>query len=123
MNKYIKEQLSKVTKVQLPTYDDNTVEIIIPKIEKVKQEFEVDKFYLIKLENYLLHPSDNFTLHVNWNHNVIPKHAYYKCKCVKVMGNMIFILGVAFDIDNKTDLEEYWDGWLPKKSVTILREI
>lgn len=39
------------------------------------------------------------------------------------MGKMIKILGVAFNYESKLDLEEYWDGWLPLKSIKVLREI
>ena len=86
-------------------------------------EVKLDHYYLIELEDYVINPPDGFSLHINWNGGIIPRHKYYKCQCVKVMGKMIKILGVAFDYENKLDLEEYWDGWLPLKSIRILREI
>lgn len=124
MNKYIKQQLNKVSAVDIPVFDDNTTHLIIPRLEKkVELFFQEDHFYVIKLEDYLLNPPPGFNLHTNWNHNIIPKQKYYKCQCIKVMGKMIQILGVGFDYENRIDLEETWDGWLPIKSVKIIKEI
>lgn len=124
MNKIIWEQLNSVKVVDLPPFDQNTTLIEIKKKEKLPDLiFQVDHYYLIELEKYIIDPPDGFTLHTNWNNNIIPTNLYYKCYCDKIMGKMVHILGVAFDYMNKTDLEENWDGWLPMKSVKILREI
>jgi hypothetical protein len=78
---------------------------------------------LVELEDYIINPPPGFTLHESWNNGQVPKNKYYKCQCIKIMGKMVKILGVAFDYENKIDLEENWDGWLPLKSIKVLREI
>lgn len=124
MNKWIKKQLNLVKIAQIPPFNEDTIELIIPKREKLpKLEVQLNHFYLIELEDYIINPPPGFSLHSTWNDNKIPKYKFYKCQCIKIMGKMIKILGVAFDYENKLDLDEYWDGWLPLKSIKLLREI
>ena len=108
----------------LPNFDDDTTYIKVLKKEAAPEiSIYLNHYYLIELEDYILNPPEGFSLHENWNNNIVPKHKYYKCQCIKIMGKMIKILGVAFDYENKLDLEDYWDGWLPLKSIKVLREI
>lgn len=123
MNKWIKKQLKLVKVADIPPYEENSLIIRIPRKKFQSISFQLNHFYLIELEDYILNPPPGFTLHENWNNNQVPKHKFYKCQCVQIMGKMIKILGVAFDYENRLDLEENWDGWLPTKSVRILREI
>lgn len=123
MNQYIKQQLNLVKIADLPSWNDNTTELIIPKKSPTEIVAQEGHYYLIEVEDYILNPPEGFTLHINWNNGEIPKHKFMKCMCVKVMGKMIKILGVGFDYESKTDLDENWDGWLPLKSIKILREI
>ena len=123
MNPYIKQQLRMVKIADVPEWDDDTTELTIPRKTAVEITPEIDHYYLIELADYLLNPPDGFSLHDNWNNGNIPKHKYMKCYCTKVMGKMIQVLGVGFDYENRIDLDEYWDGWLPMKSINILREI
>ena len=124
MDKYIREQLNKVKVADLPYIDENTTEFLIAKKEYTPPiEIQVDHYYLIELQNYILNPPETFTLHINWNQNIIPKNKYYKCYCDNRMGKMIHILGVGFDYESRTDLDEQWDGWLPNAGITVLREI
>ena len=123
MNKWIKKQLNLVKIADVPPYQEDTTVIKISKKEGNNLEFQIGHYYLIELEDYILNPPPGFSLHENWNNNIKPQNKFYKCQCVKLMGKMVKILGVAFDYENRIDLEENWDGWLPIKSVKVLREI
>ena len=124
MNKYIKTQLNLVKVADLPYFDEDTVYIHIPKqTPNQVGQVKAGHYYLIELADYLLNPPKGFTLHDTWNQGKIPTQKYYKCKCVKNIGKMIQILGVGFEYESRTDLDEYWDGWLPLKSIKVLREI
>ena len=70
-----------------------------------------------------MNPPEGFTLHVNWNKNIIPKDKHMKCEVTEIMGKMIKINGVGFDFINKKDLNTTWEGWIPKKSILLLKEI
>ena len=66
MNKFIKAELAKVNTVKLPYYDDNTLELVIPKREEEQKiGLEVNNYYLIELADYILNPPPNFTLASN----------------------------------------------------------
>ncbi len=123
INPKIKQQLHMLKIADIPDIQENKYVYFFDKRTPTQFLIQEGHYYLLELESYLLKPSNDFTLHANWNNNIIPKNKYLKCRVVKVMGKMVKIEGVGFDYENKTDLDKYWDGWLPIKSVKILREI
>ena len=121
MNPLIKAQLEKVRTVKLPIFDDDTTEMIISKGSKSDELFlEQDKCYLISVEDYILHPPEGFTLHTNWNNGRIPTHKFMKVDVSKIMGKMVKVNALGYDMKSQTDTTDMWDGWLPLKSITIL---
>lgn len=128
MNPLIKAQLDKINHINLPPYNDETTEIFIPKNGNTPpntQHIELveGKYYLIKVEDYIIKPFDGFTLHDNWNKGIIPKHRYMKIQILRLMGNMINVNSIGFDYDTNQDTQDMWTGWLPKKSISILQEL
>lgn len=123
MNNNIKEQLKKITVAQLPEYDDCTTDLHIPKKEEIKVSVCLNSCYMIMLENYILFPPSDFTLHTNWNKGVVPKSKYYKCQVTNIMGNMIKITGVGYNFITQSDTSDNWEGWLPSKSFTVIKEL
>lgn len=124
MNNIISKQLKKCKVAQVPEFDENTTHLVIPKLSEISNKnFVVSHYYVIELEDYIIHPPENFTLHQNWNGNVIPTSKYYKCECLSVMGKMVKIEGVGFDFENQIDLNTSWCGWVPMKSIKIIKEL
>ena len=123
MNEIIKEQLKLLKVAELSEFDDNTTEITIPKQEAKEYNINIGKCYLIELENYIINPPETFTLHINWNNNIIPKDKYMKVEIVGIMGKMVKVNGVGYDFVNKLDLNTMWEGWLPRKAITIIKEL
>ena len=124
MNPLIKKQLDKVRVVKLPHFDDNTDKLVIP-VRSVNDPIvlEEDKCYIIQIEDYILNPPEGFTLHTNWNNNKIPKHKIMKIDVIKVMGKMIKVNSIGYDIINKVNINDVWEGWLPEKSITVIERI
>lgn len=124
MNPFIKEELNKIRVAKLPEYDNNTTHIFIPKtIRREDVTILPNTWYIIELEDYLLHPSDNFTLHDNWNNGIIPMYKYMRCYVETILGKMIKIQGIAVDMKTMQDIDYKWSGWLPKKSIDIIKEL
>ncbi len=119
MNKFIKQQLDKVKKCILPSYDEDTLQIVIPKQEIVNNNLDliVGHFYRVKLADYIINEPSNFTLSTNWNHGLKPKEPNLNIEVQKIVGKMIYV--------NSTTVQsgDMWEGWLPFKSITILEEI
>jgi len=120
MNKFIKEQLSKC-KMVLPSWDDSTIQLIIPKnspkqVEKLV-DFQEGLCYNIIVEDYIIHPYVGFTLHDNWNKGIAPTDKEMNCVVLKIMGKMVQINATGVN-DNSQ-----WTGWLPIKSCKIIKEI
>ena len=121
MNKKIKEQLDKCN-VILPFYDNNTLELLIPKGSSFKQlllfsdELEIGKEYIIRVERYITNPPEGFDLHINWNSGSIPTDSLMNIKVDQIMGKMVKVSAIGIN-DNK-----FWSGWLPKKSINIVEE-
>lgn len=121
MKDIIKQQLNSLKVAQIPKFDDNTTEIIIKKLSNIP--LLENHYYIIKLNDSLLIPNNNSALTINWNGGSVPKNKYYKIDVIKIMAQMIKINGLAFDYDNKIDLNKMWSGWLPLNSIEILEKI
>ena len=124
MNKFVKEELSKVKVAQLPVYDDSTVIMTIPKHCGVDgDDLQKDKCYLIQVESYILNPPEGFTLHDNWNNGSKPRHSYMKAEINALMGKMAKVTSVGYDYENGRDTNDVWEGWLPRSAIKIIREL
>lgn len=121
MNKIVKEQLQKVVTAKIPPFDDNTTFISIKKYEEVK--IVEGEYYLIEISAGVLNPTANSLLASNWNQGSIPKHTHYKCEVIRVLGQMIKITGLAYNINTNTDLNEMWSGWVPLDGIEIIQKL
>ena len=123
MNKYIFEELKKCKVAKLPPYDSTTKHMTIPKADNINQLLDIGKCYLIQLEPYILNPPEGFSLHENWNKNIKPPQEFLKVEISQVMGKMIKVNALGYDYKNSRDTDELWEGWLPRKSISILQEL
>ena len=117
MNKYIEESLNK----ELYKYSKEKNKIIIYKQEKVS--FEESSCYLIKVDNYILNPPKGFDLHDKWNKGIKPKHKYMKIEVTDILGKMIKVRSIGYDIEKEEDIDDIWQGWLPEKSITLVKKL
>ena len=112
MNKFIKDQLNKIT---VPIIELNSNVLYIKKqSNNTDNDFNIGEHYSIRIEKYILNPSPTFTLSANWNAGTIPPEEELNVTVLQKAGNMI-----KFKCIGKTT-NIYWEGWLPKKSITIL---
>lgn len=124
MNPLIEKQLKNCKRCEIPFYDENTTSLVIPK-NSIKKElgWSKDSCYLIKIEDYVINPPPGFTLAQNWNNGTTPPSVYMNVCCIQIMGKMIKVDGISFDIDKNVPLDKAWCGWLPIAAVKIIREI
>ena len=121
MNRVVEEQLNKVQVAKLPPYDENTLRLIIPKVDGiVNTDLVENKCYLIQVEDYIVNPYDGFTLHDNWNKGIPPKHLFLKVEIIQIMGKMVKVNSIGYDFANKCDIPDSWEGWLPRKAIKII---
>ena len=121
MNQLIYDQLKKISGVDLPDFNIDDISLVIPKYKE--KSLAVGKAYLIRLEKYLLNPPSGFNLHANWNKGIAPKNEYLYALIIQDMGKMIRIRSFGYDFDKQCILMNSWDGWLPKKSITVIKEM
>ena len=124
INPIVKEQLNNCKVANIPDYNDDTFSLRIKgKKTQNNQTCIPGHYYDIELANYIIKPTPDFNLHINWNKNIVPKSKYYRCEVVQILSNMIKINGVGYDVDNQTTIDDSWSGWLPLDGIEILREI
>ena len=124
INPLIKEQLKKVRRIRVPEVDDTTQTITIIKNDNaLDSSLQEDQCYLISVEDYILNPPEGFTLHTNWNNNIIPKHKVMKIDVCKIMGKMVKVNSIGYDMKNQLDIGDMWSGWLPQKSIKIIERL
>lgn len=121
MNKIVKEQLKKCETARLPNFDDNTTHLLIKKYEPIS--VVANCYYLIEISAGVLNPTANSLLASNWNNGSIPKYNHYKCEINRVVGTMIKVTGLAFDINTNSDINEMWSGWLPLDGINIIKKL
>ena len=124
MNKLIEKELKKCVYAQIPSFDDTTTTLVIEKtgIHK-KLEARAGGYFLIEIEDLILHPSEGNTLSSNWNKGTVPPCKYMNVYCIQVMGKMFRVEGVGVDNETGDTLDCFWSGWLPQTSVKFLKEL
>lgn len=122
MNKYIKEELEKVTNINLPPYDDSTTKLLIKRKKNISP---IEKhYYIISLSKTLLNKENDINLVSNWNHGIVPRSIYMKCEVLKLSEKMIKINSSGYDIEKDVDLSDiYYNLWLPLEKIEFLEEI
>ena len=124
MNPIIKAQLDKCKVANLPHYDDATTSIVIPQGSTLSvSPYQLHKFYLVELSDYILNPPADFTLADNWNNGSIPKSKYYVAEIAQIVGKMIKITGCVYDITSQTSTTDSWEGWVPQKGIKLIQEL
>ena len=111
INPIIKQQLESCRVADVPILSEDMTVI------------QINKCYLLALEDYIINPSPDFTLADNWNRGSVPKHKYYKAEIAQVMGKMVRICGCGYDPVTDTDTFDIWEGWVPQKGIKLIREL
>lgn len=122
MNKFIKSELLRC-QVDIPDFDDSTTHLVIYRQSKPEYELVQGHFYIIELASYIINEPSNFTLSVNWNNGTKPAVQYNKVEVSQIMGKMIKLNCVGYDIDSGLDLNCVWSGWVPSKAIKIIKEL
>lgn len=114
----VKEQLSKVYYADLSNYNEEENSYFIPKINKIK--IQLNHTYIIEIKESI---KDNQTLKCNYNKGEIPP---FKCCLIDVslvLGKIIKVNGVEYDINNKSPLNKIWSGYLAIDDIKVLEEV
>lgn len=122
MNSLIKQQLEKCKVAQVPSFNETDTEIFIPK-KQPEPTVQVNKYYLIELEDYILHEPDGFTLSANWNRGSVPTCKHYIALITQSMGKMFKTECTGYDVSSQSTLEKQWKGWLPREGFHIIKEL
>lgn len=117
MTKTVKRELAKVTIADLSNFDESELTYKIPKYNKFK--YEVNKCYLIQLDDFIVHPYD-MTLANNYNNGSVPNYNYYYVEVMRVVGKMIRVSGIAYDINRNENINSIWEGWLPVDNIHVI---
>lgn len=118
MNAKVVEQLNKVHRVQL-NFDENTTEINIAKVGNDNiEDFVRNNKYRVELQDYLLTDNPNFDFHTTWNNGIVPKDRIMDIIVLDTTPKMIKVHGYGISLGGNLTMNE-WEGFLPKKSLTI----
>ena len=121
MSDYLKKELHTIDAQYIEQEDGS---LLFQKQTITPVTPQLHHYYIVKLANYILHPYEGFTLHENFNNNIIPECEYMEIEVQEVMGKMYKINGVGYDYDEGIELrEKRWCGYVPQKGITFLKEI
>ena len=116
----ITQQQSKNIKTDYQYIDDYHIVI-----EKYKEIIPViQKTYILELEDYIINPSDTFTLADNWNGGIIPKNKYLCATIINIIGKMIKVDACGYDLASKQSTSDTYEGlWLPLGGIHLIQEL
>ena len=113
----VKEQLNKVVYADLSNYDEKTNTYHIPKINQIK--LQINHSYIIKIKDSLYM---NELLKSNYNQGRTPPYKSYLIDIVSILGKIIKVNGVEYDLTLNKVLNNLWSGYLAIKDIEILEE-
>lgn len=114
-SKIVETQLKKCSYADLSHFDKATGVFNIPKYSKPK--FDIGKMYIIQVANELVN-NNSSVIATNWNNGISPKSQFLKIYVSKMVGKMIYVDSLVFNIDTKSDTNITWSGWLPTEQIT-----
>lgn len=124
MNKIIKEQLNLCSLAQIPQFDDDTTSIIITHGESAQDVLQLHKAYLIELEDWFIHPSEEVNVSANCNNGLVPTSKQLKCVPTQFNGKMTKFDAIGFNEFTETDNTDVYMGlWLPRKAFKIIKRL
>jgi len=115
MRELIKKQLAQVSFADLSHYDETTGVFNIPKYSKPK--FDIGKMYIIQVQNDLVN-NNSSVIAANWNNGTSPKSNILKIYVSKMIGKMLYVDSLVFNMETKSDTNILWSGWLPVEQIT-----
>ena len=118
-NKLVQQQLDKVKEADLSNYDPEKGVFIIKKKEAIR--FLENQCYIIQVDKELI--NNNKTLLANWNRGFLLSAEYYLIDIHQVLGNMLKVSGIVYNIETKQTLNTMWEGWLPTENIKIIERI
>lgn len=113
----IQEQLKRIQFADLSNYDKETNTYHIPKINQIK--LKVNHQYLIKIKDSLY---NNEILRNNYNNGKNPPCKCYLVDVVLILGKIIKVNGVEYDLTLNKVLNTLWSGYLAIKDIEVLEE-
>lgn len=114
----VKDQLSKVIYADLSNYDEKTNTYHIPKINQIK--LQINHSYIIKIKDSLY---ENELLKSNYNQGRTPPYKSYLIDIVSILGKIIKVNGVEYDLETNQTLNNLWSGYLSIKDIEIIEEM
>lgn len=114
----IQEQLNKVVYADLSKYDEETHTYYIPKINQIK--LQINHSYIIRVKDSLY---ENGLLKSNYNQGRTPPYKSYLIDIVSILGRVIKVNGVEYDLEKNRTLNNLWSGYLSIKDIEILKEM
>ena len=116
----VKRELAKVNYADLSHYDKETNTYIIPRYSKPK--YNVGKMYVVRIPLDILNMT-NSALATNWNNGTCPKSEYLKIYVSKMVGKMLYVDSLGFDLEQNKDLSNMWSGYLPAEEITQIQAL
>ena len=121
MNKIIYRELKKCKNIDTSSISQDDTVLYFKR--RVDTPIFEGSCYILELDKTLLNINNNPALAYNWNNGTVPTDTGYKCEILKLMGNMVKINGLSYDLENNIDTNRMWSGWLPKESIKVIKEI
>lgn len=121
IDKLITEQLKKCSVARIPV--TLSTHMHIQKYSDGVFAPLVGHYYLVQFADYILHESEGMTLSSNWNNGTKPLTTYNKVHVLQLLGEMVKLNCIGYDVITNSDLNNVWCGWVPVSAVQGFQEL
>ena len=122
MNKIIQDQLKRCQVAIIPPFSEDATSIYIKKVVTlVPTSMMPNRLYIVKIKDSVKKSS---TIASNWNGGRYPRCNYYKVERLGLLGTMMKLNGIGYDVENQVDLvNESFYGYLPIDGFEVVSEV
>jgi hypothetical protein len=75
--------------------------------------------YLVQLPLELVNNTSSVVAS-NWNNGTAPKFQYLKVYVSRLLGKMVYVDSIGYDVNTRQDINTLWSGWLPTEEIMQL---
>ena len=84
-----------------------------------KPQYVAGKMYLVQLPLSIVNNTSSVVA-ANWNNGTAPQFQYLKVYVSKLLGKMVYVDSIGYDVNTRQDINSLWSGWLPTEEIMQL---
>ena len=117
----VSKQLQEADWVSSAKYDIDSNSYFLEK--RLDVTIEKNKVYVIEVDDSILTKGGDPVLEANWNNGFVPAAKYFTADVLNIVGKMVYIFGRGYNPETDSDIDIWWQGYLPKNKIKVIKSL